>query len=52
MTLIPTEAAESLCRGDIPEKNASVAAGGSEGCVVGGDAEGEDGVAVGGVGLD
>lgn len=37
---------------DVPEEGGAVAACGDEAGVVGGDGEGEDFVAVGGVGLD
>lgn len=46
------EAADGGGRGDVPEEDGAVAAGGDEALVVRGDGEGEDLVAVGGVGLD
>ena len=45
-------AAEGACGGYIPEEDLLVATGGDEARVVGCDREGEDGVAVGGIGLD
>lgn len=52
MSLIPTKALDGLRGRDVPEEDGAVAAAGGEGCVVGGDGEGEDFVAVRGVGLD
>ena len=45
-------AAERARRGDVPEEDLLVAADGGEAGVVARDGEGEDAVAVGGVGLD
>jgi len=47
-----TESAEGSGGRDVPEEDGAVAAGGGEAGVVMGDGEGEDFIAVGGVGLD
>jgi len=49
---VPAPATQRPGRADVPEEDLLVAAGGDEARVVGGDGEGEDGVAVGVVGLD
>jgi hypothetical protein len=52
MALIPAKTTKGLSGRDVPEEDTAVAADGGEGCVVGGDGEVEDGIAVRGVGLD
>lgn len=49
---VGAEAPQSGSGGDVPEKDGAVAAAGRESLVAGGDGEGEDRVAVGGVLLD